>query len=205
MSDQSVNPTPAPTAVAPNPEPAPTPAPAPAPAPSFTPLTSAQIAEHIGEHSLLRNGTVMNHFAEFAGAHKLGPEAVQAFSKFENHYLQGLAHQLSANDDATFGEWRAGSERDPTLIGGDGWERNLSAIQRVTREYGGELNQESGSNEFMDLLNSTGVGDHPAVLKFLLNISKAIPGEGSPAGGNPGGAGLMPLAERFFNAPRQGG
>lgn len=64
-------------------------------------------------------------------------------------------------------------------IGGDKFEENLAVAQRALNEF--------GSPELKDVLNASGLGNHPAVVKAFYNAGKRISQDrivtGSPKGG----------------------
>jgi hypothetical protein len=80
------------------------------------------------------------------------------------------------------------------------WDAQVEAWQgEVKKEFGDEFDatlrkaqvviKEHGSPELRDFLNSTGFGNHPALVKLMANVAKAF-GEDNLAGsGNRGGGG----------------
>ena len=167
------------------------------PSQQFTPLTAIQIGELLGQDSGLAHGEALNHFTQLASAHQLGEDAVRAFGGFEQFYREQLDAQGDAEAEELNQQWLTETERDPVLIGGDGFEANIKAIRNVVTKYGGDPHPETGLNEIQQLMDATGFGNHPVVLKFLLNLSKSMPGEGLPTSGSPSG-GEQSLADRFF-------
>jgi len=88
-------------------------------------------------------------------------------------------------------EWVKTAKIDPE-IGGAVFDANVNASKQVLADYGNE--------GLVNLLNESGYGDHPEVLRFLTKLSK-VTGERSSAGGNRA-EGEVSAAEVLF--PNQG-
>mgnify|MGYP000010478081 CR=1 FL=1 len=73
--------------------------------------------------------------------------------KREQHRAQAFAKQVE--------DWRKQVEADPEL----GKEENLAAARNFVNTF--------GDDELKGLLNSTGMGNHPAVVRAMLKASKA--------------------------------
>ena len=72
--------------------------------------------------------------------------------------------------------------------GGD-FEKNLGHMTRAVKQFGGQ--------DSVELLNSTGLSNHPVIVKMFANIGKAI-AEDHLIDGNPGGNENLSLAERMY-------
>lgn len=73
-------------------------------------------------------------------------------------------------------EWLETSKKDPT-VGGENWDKTVSDASQAIRLYGGTKAQQL---ETAKLLQDTGVENHPALLRFLSNITKVAAKEGAP-------------------------
>lgn len=73
-------------------------------------------------------------------------------------------------------EWLETAKKDPS-IGGDNWDSTVSSAQQAISLYGGNKSQQI---EVAKMLQETGVENHPALLRFLSNITKIAAKEGSP-------------------------
>lgn len=75
--------------------------------------------------------------------------------------------------------WVEQIKTDPT-IGGDKFDENLAVARRALDEF--------GSPELKDVLNASGLGNHPAVVKAFYNAGKKISTDrmvtGTPKGGD---------------------
>jgi hypothetical protein len=73
-------------------------------------------------------------------------------------------------------EWLENSKKDPS-IGGDAFNETVSAASQAISLYGGNKAQQI---ETAKLLQETGVENHPALLRFLSNITRQAAKEGTP-------------------------
>jgi hypothetical protein len=73
-------------------------------------------------------------------------------------------------------EWLETAKKDPQ-IGGEAFDATVSAASQAISLYGGTKAQQL---ETAKLLQETGVENHPALLRFLSNITKIAAKEGSP-------------------------
>lgn len=82
---------------------------------------------------------------------------------------------------ATKAAW-ADAARTDKEIGGDGFEQNMAVALKAMNAF--------GSPELKDVLNASGLGNHPAVIKLLVKAGKVISEDGfvtgSPKGANDG-------------------
>jgi hypothetical protein len=77
-------------------------------------------------------------------------------------------------------EWLETAKKDPS-IGGEVWDRTVSDAAQAISLYGGTKAQQL---ETAKLLQETGVENHPALLRFLSNITKTAAKEGTPVSGS---------------------
>lgn len=73
-------------------------------------------------------------------------------------------------------EWLETSKKDP-VIGGEAFKETVSSAAQAISLYGGTKAQQI---ETAKLLQETGVENHPALLRFLSNITKVAAKEGTP-------------------------
>lgn len=76
-------------------------------------------------------------------------------------------------------------------FGGDKFNETITRAQRVLSD------PEIGSPKFVQLLESTGLGDHPEVIKILARIDKKY-GEDKAVSGKPSGTTYKSAAELFY-------
>ena len=77
-------------------------------------------------------------------------------------------------------EWLESAKKDPS-IGGDNWDSTLNSAQSAISLYGGNKAQQL---EVAKMFQETGVENHPALLRFLSNITRTAAKEGSPVAGS---------------------
>ena len=149
----------------------------------YTPITQEQFKAFYPEGATLDEGSTTK-FIELATGHKLGEEAVKALVGYDHSRTEAAETAGQKEWDDTQAGWKSELEKDPLLTGGDGYEKNLAKVATVLKDYGGKPG-ESGLNELQEALNMTGMGNHPAMGRFLMKVVAALPGEGTPATGNP--------------------
>ena len=163
--------------------------------PEFTAVDDKTFRSFYDEGTTFDDGTV-KQFLDFASGQKLGADSVKAFIKFDNARL--AAAEKAGQDLWTKQEtdWKGELEKDPLLTEGGVLQDNLAKTTKVIKTYGGEA-KDSGDNEFQEMLKTTGLGNHPAMARFLMRVAKVVPGEGRPAGGAPAGGGSNPASILF--------
>lgn len=124
---------------------------------------------------------------------ELDQAAVEAFTpiakelNLSNEQAQKLvdlyAAQIKGQQDAynaVRDGWVSSVKNDPE-IGGAKLEGNLAVAAKAIDQFGGP--------ELRQALNETGVGDNPAIVKFMIKVGRAISEDNFPRGssGDPGG------------------
>lgn len=89
--------------------------------------------------------------------------------------------------ETTKAAWAEQSRTDKE-IGGDAFDQNMAVALKTLNTF--------GSPELKDVLNASGLGNHPAVIKLLVKAGKAISEDGFVTG-SPQGADTDP-AKRLF-------
>ena len=77
-------------------------------------------------------------------------------------------------------EWLESAKKD-AQIGGDNWDATINSAQSAISLYGGNKAQQI---EVAKMFQETGVENHPALLRFLSNITRTAAKEGSPVAGS---------------------
>lgn len=101
--------------------------------------------------------------------------------------LQQASLALSAQRD----KWAAAVKSDKDL-GGTNLDANMQVMQRAIARF--------GSPELKQLLNATGLGNHPELARFCLKVGQAI-SEDNPSAGQAGG-GARKTNEDVFYPPQ---
>jgi hypothetical protein len=112
----------------------------------------------------------LGEFKALAAKHGIAPEAAQALMDLYADRVDSWAASVQAQADAWADETRA----DPD-IGGAKLEDALKAAGQARAKF--------GSKELDSLLDTTGVGNHPAVVKFFVAIGRAISEDSIVTGG----------------------
>lgn len=100
-------------------------------------------------------------FTSIAKTHNLPKEAFDALGKLAIEREQARAEAFSKQ----VADWEAEVKADKE-IGGEKLEENLVAMRALVNEYGGD--------ELKSLLDSTGMGNHPVVVRTFHKLAKAL-------------------------------
>jgi len=155
------------------------PAPAPKPGESTPPAAPAQAPEKydlkVPDGSLLAPAR-LEKIAAYAKAQGLSQEAAQALVEREHEAVaEHAAAQEQQLKDASKA-WADAAVKDPE-IGGEGLAKNLELSKRVYERF--------GSKALMDMLEQSGLANHPEVVRLGVKLGKAM---GDDAIVNPGAA-----------------
>lgn len=96
-------------------------------------------------------------------------EATKMLSSLAPKFKEVQAKEIESMKNA----WIESTKNDKEL-GGDGLNENLSIAKKALNNFGNE-----GLN---NLLNETGLGNHPEVIRFFHNVGKAISEDGYVSG-----------------------
>lgn len=91
--------------------------------------------------------------------------------------LEGVQQRQAEAWQAQTEQWAADVKADKE-IGGDGLTANLSAAQRAIDQF--------GTPELKEYLNSTGLGNHPGLVKFCVKVGKSMSEDSMVTTGNGG-------------------
>jgi hypothetical protein len=100
-------------------------------------------------------------FAKKAG---LNQEGAQELATFAAAQIQGITAQA----EKVRNDWKAAAEKDPE-IGGDKLPKALADGAAVIATFGG-----ANATEFQKYLDTSGLGNHPVLIKILANVRAAI-------------------------------
>lgn len=119
------------------------------------------------------DGAAADEFKALAAELKLKPEDAQKVVDLAAKREQARAQAFAAQVQAWGDEVKADKE-----IGGTKLDENLGLARKALDQF--------GTPELKSLLDSTGMGNHPQVVKLMVNIGKAISEDkierGTPAG-----------------------
>lgn len=186
-------PTPAPTPTPPTPTPSPTPEPAKTEA-----LTLEAIK--VPEGVELDKATAEQLLGVF-NDEKLDSKArVQSLFDLHNKLMADAQVKAQENWNAIMTKWTEEAKADP-VIGGDKLQPALGAISKLIDKYSvtaaGKSDPEMAT-KLRELSDTTGVGNHPAMVRFLYGIAKELALEGGPVPATTPPSGQLSAAQRLY-------
>lgn len=124
-------------------------------------------------------------FSEFAREANLTQEVAQALM---DKLAPAMAQRQAEAVEKIRSEWTESAKAD-TEFGGDKLAENMSVAKRALDAF--------GSDALRQLLNETGLGNHPEIIRAFYRAGKAISEDKVVVGGG-GVAGPQTLAERLY-------
>lgn len=119
----------------------------------------------------------LKEFEPVAREMNLTNEQAQKLVDVYPKILAGVQQRQAETWQQTTEQWAADVKADKE-IGGDKLPSNLSAAQRALDQF--------GTPELKEYLNTTGLGNHPDLVKTFVKIGKAMSEDGMVTGGNDG-------------------
>lgn len=118
----------------------------------------------------------LSEIVSFAKSNGLSKEAAEELVKFHAERVRQGAEQAIAHFEARSLEWAEAARKDPELS--KDFDAVKGRISRAVKQY--------GSDELVELLSDPllGVGNHPAVLKFIARVGASL--EEDTVGGTTG-------------------
>jgi hypothetical protein len=131
---------------------------------------------------------VLGEFKDFAKEAGLSQEKAQNLIDMQTKLQSRTMDQISKRVEKVQSDWKEATESDKEF-GGKDLDANLAIARKALDKFGGK-----GINE---ALNETGMGNHPELVRLLVNVGKAM-GEDDVLndGTNPGGD--KSAAEKMF-------
>lgn len=108
--------------------------------------------------------------ADHALLQTFGQELVEMHVAKVQDILQRTAKAQVESFEKVKQEWRQNFVNDPE-IGGNRQETTISSAKKFISDHGGTLEQQA---EFRNILDRTGLGNHPAVIRLLANAGSAM-------------------------------
>ncbi|KKF68294.1 peptidase [Citrobacter amalonaticus] len=119
----------------------------------------------------------LKEFEPVAREMNLTNEQAQKLVDVYPKILAGVQQRQVEAWQQTTEQWAADVKADKE-IGGDSLTANLSVAQRAIDQF--------GTPDLKEYLNSTGLGNHPGLVKFCVKVGKAMSEDGMVAGSNDG-------------------
>ncbi|WP_223528388.1 hypothetical protein [Pseudomonas sp. A-RE-23] len=108
---------------------------------------------------------VLGEFTAFAKELNLPQDKAQKIVDFQAKLAAKQADEYQAAALKQGQEWAAQVKNDPEL-GGENYDKSVASAVKVIQSFGDE--------GLRDLLNNTGLGNHPALFKFCHRVSQAM-------------------------------
>jgi len=132
------------------------------------------------------DGDATNEFTALAKELKLPADAAQ---KVVDIAVKMQQKQAERNAETVKG-WAESSKTDKEF-GGDNLQQNLAVAQKAIDTF--------GSPELKSMLNSSGLGNHPELIRFAFKAGKAISEDGFVKAGARSAAGAdLPMEKRMY-------
>lgn len=113
-------------------------------------------------------------FTAILGEAKVAPEAGQKLMDLYLSESAKLVERLNKQSETVWNEtrreWVDAIRNDPEL-GGNRFQATITACRQLINQYGGTEEQKA---ELYQAFNLTGMGDNPAMMRFVHNISKTL-------------------------------
>ena len=165
------------TQTTPTPEPTPTPTSEPAPAFDVADVTLDSLKALLPKDAML-NEPLANEFLSVLNGAKSRGDLAKGMIDLQTKIETGAVEAMTNAWNDTLKSWKDAAAADKE-IGGANLEANLAKSRTVLETYS------KNSTELKELFALTGVGNHPAMVKFLLAVQAAIPTESTPVQGSP--------------------
>ena len=164
------------------------------PEPAAEPLKAADIV--VPEGFEVVDDATKEAFVGILNEYKIPKEGMQKLVDLQTSLMKAASERGSALWTTTQDTWRREIMADAEF-GGPKLTENLGQISRLIDRFApGEQNK-----VVRDMMDLTGAGNHPAMIKFLTRIARETVEEGRPVSGTPPAAGRT-HAEILF--PNQG-
>jgi len=152
-----------------------------------SPIAQEDLTEILGENA---DEDLVKEGFDLMQEHGIGKEAGQALAKFMADQQQKAAEATAEAWEAQISKWQEDAKADPDF-GGDALNENLAKAKQMVEDY--------GDDDFKQMLSVLGVGNHPAMIRFILSVGKELPDEGKPVGGAPK-APDRSMADKLFSS-----
>lgn len=108
---------------------------------------------------------VLGEFTSLAKELNISQESAQKLIDLQTKIADKQAQDYQAAVQKQGEQWAAAVKNDPEL-GGENYEKSVASAVKVIQAF--------GDDGLRDLLNSSGLGNHPALFKFCHRVSQAI-------------------------------
>lgn len=132
---------------------------------------------------------ILGEFKDFAKELNLPQDKAQKIVDFQTKLAAKQAEEYQAAVTRQGEAWATAVKNDPEL-GGENYDKSVASAVKVIQAF--------GDDGLRDLLNNSGLGNHPALFKFCHRVSQAISEDKFVLPGNqPAAAKEMSLIDAF--------
>lgn len=125
----------------------------------------AEYADFTAPDGLSMDSEVMGNFKSLAKDLNLSQEKAQKVADLGTRLVQKTQEAQQQALQAEVAEWATASQNDKEF-GGDKLQENLGSAKAALEQF--------GSPELKTMLNTSGLGNHPEVIRLLYRVSKAV-------------------------------
>jgi hypothetical protein len=190
------SPSPAPASTpAPAPSPSPAPAGPPAPAPAAAPKVPDEYKFELKDpegQALEIDAEIVKSFSPLLKKHGITQEGANELAQA---FMAELTRQDNVLSELYVGQrdsWATASKADKEF-GGPAFDANIAVARKAIARF--------GNDGLKNLLNETGLGNHPEVLRLFWKIGQKISEDSHVPGGNAGAGSEGDIAAKLFNHP----
>ena len=132
---------------------------------------------------------IMGEYKKAAKEIGLTQEQAQNLASMGAKMAEKITSQALAAHEQRVATWEAETKADPE-IGGEQLQANLSVIPPVLKAF--------GSENLVNFMNETGIGNHPELVKFFVKVGKAMSEDTLLPGGSTTPGGQKTLAQTLY-------
>lgn len=135
------------------------------------------------------DAAMLTEFEGVAKELKLGQEGAQKLVDIYTKAMDGAVKANAAAYDKVVTGWLDAAKADKEF-GGAAFDANIGLARKAIDKFGGP--------GFINMLNETGAGNHPEVIRLLVKVGKTISEDGINPGGSPSGTTEKTVAQRLY-------
>jgi len=128
----------------------------------------------------------------YAKEKKLDPSIAQEILNQENQVLKNFVDTQKTRVQTQIEAWRKQTESDPEL-GGEKLKENAEMAKRALKQF--------GSESFVSVLEESGMGNHPELVRMLSRIGRAMADDKLVMAGSQS-AGKKSMEEQFYGSDK---
>jgi hypothetical protein len=135
---------------------------------------------------------VVDQTVAFAKEHKISPDAAQKLLETRDADAKAVAASMQESFNAKVEQWAQDARKDPDLAGKDGsaFDATVATAMRARDKF--------ATPAMIKLLNETGFGNHPEVIKLFNRIGAAMKEDTFIPPGAPPPPPAKDVAELFY-------